>query len=53
MALSVPLPGVPSFPAFQLLDQVGLGDNGRFVLLVTGGNLEGQDAAPSIRLLMT
>ena len=43
----------PEQLATVVLDQVGLGDNGRFVLLVTGGNLEGQDAAPSIRLLMT
>ena len=43
----------PEQLAVQALDRVGLGKQGRFLLLVTGGNLEGQSGAPSIRLLMT
>ena len=43
----------PEKLAIDALDIVGLGDRGRFVLLVTGGTLEHQPAAPSIRLLMT
>jgi len=39
--------------AIRVIDGAGLGDRGRFVLLVAGGNIEGADGAPSIRLLMT